>query len=162
MQSMNDSACEINRLEMTGEVQRVIDFLLEAYREQEPVHEVERGLWKRMLQLGRQLLGGFFALYGDGDEGEVLHLGEKREVKKLQELQTRGYLSVFGEFEFSRVVYASGEGRKAAAIPFDERLQLPKSKFSYLLQDWDQALEVQMPYAPVSYTHLTLPTICSV
>lgn len=152
MESMNDTACEINRLEMIGEVQRVIDFLLEAYREQQPAHEVERDLWERMLRLGGQLLGAFFALFGDGDEGEVLRLGDGREVKRLPTLQERSYLSPFGAFEFTRAVYGTREGRKVAAIPFDERLQLPASKFSYLLQDWDQALEVEMPYAQVSAT----------
>ena len=36
-----------------------------------PVHEVERGLWRRLLQLGYQLQGQFFALVGDGDPLQV-------------------------------------------------------------------------------------------
>ena len=31
------------------------------------VHEVERGLWQRLLQLGRTALGHFFDLQGTGD-----------------------------------------------------------------------------------------------
>jgi hypothetical protein len=37
-------------------------------------------------------------------------------------------------------------------VPLDERLQLPQGKSSYLLQDWHQALAVEMPYATVSAT----------
>ncbi len=35
-------------------------------------------------------------------------------------------------------------------MPLDERLGLPQGKHSYLLQDWDQHLAVEMPYATVS------------
>jgi hypothetical protein len=50
------------------------------------------------------------------------------------------------------VVDGSREGQKIAAIPFDKSLQLFQSKFFYLLQDWNQALEVEMPFAQVSTT----------
>jgi len=154
MESMNDTARGINRQEMFAEVQEVIDFLQQSYREHRPVHEVESGLWGWMLQLGRRLLGAFFGLYGDGDQGQVLVLvlGDGRQVRRLEEPQSRSYQSPFGAFDLTRVVYGSREGQKIAAIPFDESLQLPKSKFSYLLQDWSQALEVQMPFAQVSAT----------
>jgi hypothetical protein len=58
-----------------------------------------------MLQLGRQLLSAFFGLYGDGDKGEVLVLGDGRQVKRLQAPQTRPYQSPFGTFELTRAVY---------------------------------------------------------
>jgi hypothetical protein len=51
-----------------------------------------------------------------------------------------------------RAVYGTREGQKIEAVPLDERLQLPQEKNSYLLQDWDQELAVQMPYAAVSAT----------
>ena len=152
MESMNDRVGGINRQEMFEEVRGVIDFLQQCYREQQPVHEVESGLWGRLLQLGRRLLGAFFGLYGDGDAGDVLVLGDGREVRRLKEPQSRSYQSPFGAFELTRMVYGSREGQKIAAIPFDGSLQLPKSKFSYLLQDWNQALEVEMPFAQVSAT----------
>jgi hypothetical protein len=77
MNSMNDSARGINRQEMFEQVQGIIDFLQQAYRVQQPAHAVERGLWGRMLQLGRRMLEAFFGLYGDGDVGEVLAMGER-------------------------------------------------------------------------------------
>jgi DNA-binding protein Fis len=36
------------------------------------VHEVERGLWSRVLQIGNQALQMFFALTGVGDLGETV------------------------------------------------------------------------------------------
>ena len=122
MESMNDSVGGINRQEMFEEVRGVIDFLQQCYREQQPVHGVESGLWGRMLQLGRRLLGAFFGLYGDGDAGEVLVLGDGREVRRLKEPQSRSYQNPFGAFELTRMVYGSREGQKIAAIPFDGSL----------------------------------------
>ncbi len=40
-----------------------------------------------------------------------------------------------GSFELSRRVYGTREGQKIEWVPLDQRLQLPESKFSYLLQD---------------------------
>jgi hypothetical protein len=37
-------------------------------------------------------------------------------------------------------------------VPLDNRLQLPESVFSYVLQDWDQALAVEQPFGQVNQT----------
>jgi hypothetical protein len=50
------------------------------------------------------------------------------------------------------VVYGTREGQKIEHVPLDQRLRLPESKFSYLLQDWDQSLVVEGPYAEVTTT----------
>lgn len=34
----------------------------------------------------------------------------------------------------------------------DNRLQLPRNSFSYLLQDWDQALAMEQPFGQVNQT----------
>jgi hypothetical protein len=54
---------------------------------------------------------------------------------------------VFGPFELARVVYGTREGQKIEAVPWDERLRLPESKFSYPLQAWTPPSLVQWPYA---------------
>src|SRR5512143_4057921 len=115
-----------------------------------PVHEVERGLWRRLLQLGYQLQGQFFALVGDGDQGETVTLAEGQVVRRLPTLHRRPYQSVFGPFELDRVVYGTREGQQIEFVPLDSRLGLPAGKFSYLLQDWDQALVVETPYQQVN------------
>jgi len=115
-----------------------------------PVHEVERGLWRRLLQLGYQLQGQFFALVGDGDQGETVTLAEGQVVRRLPESHRRPYQSVFGHFELNRVVYGTRESQRIKVVPLDARLGLPAGKFSYLLQDWDQALVVDNPYQQVN------------
>lgn len=115
-----------------------------------PVHEVEHGLWRRLLQLGYQLQGQFFSLVGDGDQGDTVALAEGRVVRRLPEHHSRPYQSVFGSFELDRVVYGTRESQRIEFVPLDARLGLPLGKFSYLLQDWDQALAVETPYQQVN------------
>ena len=100
-------------------------------------------LWKRMLQMGREALGLFLRLQGTGDMGETVSLPNGEEHQRLEELHERRYVSIFGEFQLRRVVYGSREKQKIEFVPLDNRLQLPESAFSYVLQDWDQSLCVE-------------------
>src|SRR5438309_7965840 len=42
--------------------------------------------------------------------------------------------------------------QKIAFVPLDNRLQLPESVFSYVLQDWDQALCVEQAFGQAQST----------
>src|SRR5947209_16741389 len=72
-----------------------------------PVHDVERGIWQRLLQLGRSALGHFFALQGSGDLGDTLVLPDGQVQERLPQLHTRRYLSIFGTFTLARTAYGS-------------------------------------------------------
>ncbi len=109
-------------------------------------HEVEQELFRGVLQLGHALLGYFFEQSGDGDEGERLELTDGRVLKRFESCHTRTYHSVFGDFRLSRWVYGCRQGQRIECVPLDTRLQLPESSCSYLLQDWTQALVVEMAY----------------
>ena len=99
------------------------------------VHDVERGLWQRLLQLGRTTLGHFFALQGTGDLGDTVTRPDGPTWERLPELHTCRYVSLFGECALARTVYGTREGQKIEFVPLDNRLQLPESVFSYVLQD---------------------------
>src|SRR5437016_2309666 len=58
------------------------------------VHDVERGIWQRLLQLGRTTLGQFFALQGSGDLGDTLTLPDGQTCERLPELHTCRYVSI--------------------------------------------------------------------
>ena len=116
------------------------------------VHEVERGIWERILVLGRESLKLFFQAVGNGDLGEKIEMPGGRQVRRLRSLHSRSYQSIFGSFDLDRVVYGTREGQKIELVPLDQRLELPEGKFSYLLQDWDQSFAVEKPYAQVSAT----------
>ncbi len=124
-------------------------YVMTAAEEGQAAHEVEREIWHRVLQVGHQALGLFFGMQGDGDVGETLELSDGRPARRLAECHDRTYQSVFGRFTLTRAVYGSREGQRIECVPLDTRLQLPDSEFSYLLQEWDQALAVENPYTQV-------------
>jgi hypothetical protein len=116
------------------------------------MHEIEREVWRRLLQLGRAALSQVFALVGTGDVGETLTLSDGEKCRRLPETHQRRYVSIFGEFRLARVVYGSREGQKIECVPLDNRLQLPGNDFSYLLQDWDQSLCVEQAFGQARTT----------
>lgn len=150
MSSMTESELKDKRETLMGEASALIDQVKQAYEHGDAVHELERGLFRQLLRMGHQLLELFFALGGSGDQGDRLRLGDGREVKRLEHSRPRAYQSVFGAHQLERVVYGTREGQKIDYVPLDQQLQLPAGKFSYLLQEWDQALVVEQPYQQVS------------
>jgi hypothetical protein len=113
---------------------------------------VEKAIWEQMLLLGHKLLGQFFALAGTGDMGETVTLPSGEECQRLEGLHERRYVSIFGEFRLQRVVYGSREKQKIEFVPLDNRWQLPEGVFSYVLQDWDQALCVEEAFGQANTT----------
>jgi hypothetical protein len=128
------------------------DTVLRAVRENLPLHEVEKTVWQQLLRLGREALTQVFRLLGNGDRGETIKLPDGRCCQRLEQEHVRRYVSIFGEFQLSRVVYGSREGQAIEFVPLDNRLQLPASVFSYLLQDWDQSLCVEQAFGQASTT----------
>jgi hypothetical protein len=127
-------------------------FVEAAARNGTAVHEVEKGLWQELLRLGQQCLSRFFALVGEGDLGETVRSDDGQQWQRLDERHCRRYVSIFGTFDLQRVVYGSREGQKLAFVPLDNRLQLPASVYSYLLQDWSQGLCVESAFGQVAAT----------
>ena len=113
------------------------------------IHVVERHLFKALLHLGFELLGYFFRQLGSGDQGPQVAVPDGRVLKRLEGMRERRYQSVFGEFVLPRWVYGVREKQAQAYVPLDARLQLPESSFSYLLQDWAQALAVEFSFEHV-------------
>jgi hypothetical protein len=136
-------------------LQRVTElagFVERALQEGMAIHKLELGVWDRVLQLGHDCMGLLFALAGTGDMGETITLPGGKPAERLDKLHKRCYVSIFGRFELSRVVYGSREGQKIDLVPLDNRLQLPESDFSFVLQDWDQSLCVEEAFGKASST----------
>ncbi len=150
MNELNESQIQHNAQQIHKETDALVDYLGEAFRQGLALHEVEKGLWYKLLAMGHSLVGAYAGLFGDGDVGEQVSLADGRELRRLEGPHPREYLSIFGEFKFERKVYAIREGQKIEYVPFDRRLQLPEGKFSYLLQDWDQSLTMESPFAHVN------------
>ena len=152
MESMAKPRSDCNPEGLTLTLSDLKDYVEQAAQQGVAVHEVEAGIWHRVLQLGHQALGLLFDLVGPGDQGATTTLSDGQEVRRLETPHARVYQSVFGRFELERVVYGSREGQKIEYVPVDTQLQLPESDFSYLLQDWAQSLAVESAYRRVPET----------
>ena len=150
--SMTDPATLLKSEILHQDLTTLVGLVETAWRDGLPLHTIERGIWDQVLQLGRRCLGLLFALAGTGDLGPTVTLPDGQECQRLPDLHTRGYVSIFGRFQLQRVVYGSRAGQKIDCVPLDNRLQLPASNFSYVLQDWDQGLCVEQAFGQASGT----------
>jgi hypothetical protein len=133
-------------------VQELAAYVRQAALDATPAHDAERGIWTRILALGRQALELFFQLNGTGDLGQTITLPDAQTLQRLPDTHARAYRSVFGDFTLRRTVYGTRVGQKIELVPLDARLQLPGSDYSYLLQQWDQALGCESAFARVGVT----------
>jgi len=150
MEKITDLDNYRNKKILMDESKKLADYILEQAQQGTAIHTVEQGIWDKLLKMGEQALGQFLALQGDGDIGEQVELGSGRVVKRLPVQQTRIYRSIFGIYNLERTVYGTREGQKIEFVPLDNRLQLPETRFSYLLQDWNQQLSVENPFNQVN------------
>ena len=141
---------EINHPELNELPVALQDILILAKDNGDGLHVVEEKIFDKLLKIGHQTLEAYLALQGNGDRGETLLLDNGKEVKRLDEEHSREYLSIFGRFSISRVVYGTREGQAIQFIPLDVQLQLPVANFSYLLQNWNQELVQECPYNQVA------------
>lgn len=138
--------------DLYGEVDALVDLIRDAIQDMTPVHVVEKNVLARVLGIGRKSLQLLFDVLGTGDVGPTCELPDGRVLKRLKDLRKRSYQSIFDEFELERYAYAIREGQQIEFVPLDARLGLPESKFSFLLQDFDQNLAMEQPFGQVTNT----------
>jgi hypothetical protein len=135
--------------EVHAQVDSLLQWVCRSAQNGTSAHEVERGLFDELLVLGKKLFDAFLRIVGPGDFGESVTLDDGRLVHRLKEQHSRRLLTVFGEFFVSRWVYAQYAKAKVEFAPSDQRLQLPASEVSYLLQEWGQLLGVEQAFGQV-------------
>jgi hypothetical protein len=128
------------------EFNTILDFVTEKALGQE-IHEVERSLYRMLLQLGRILLEIFVLSVGTGKRGQVL-AGREGVRYRYAGVRKRRYLSIFGELSIVRAYYAGSGGY--GLFPLDFQLNLPQRKYSYILQDWMSCEAVTKSFESVS------------
>jgi len=149
---MAEMAAFDNVKELTEMAEDLATFVQQAAVEGAAAHKVEKGVWQRILAMGRQATGHFFQIQGDGDVGETVETPDGKEVRRLPEPHRRTYHSIFGPFTLSRFVYGTREGQRIDFVPLDARLELPESEYSYVLQDWAGTLCVEHAFGRTAET----------
>ena len=124
------------------EFDELLDFVTQDARHSQ-VHEVERGIWQRLLQLGFVLLKMWFQMRCEQYGQAPLMTDEGTEIPFWQEKQ-RSFYSIFGKMRLPRpYFYKPGQGGYS---PLDELLGLGKECYSDMLRQWYEALSVHMAY----------------
>jgi len=86
-----------------------------------------------LLRLGRQLLELFLRSVGTGNFGQTVTTAEGS-VMRYRRDAPRRYLSIFGVITIVRAYYLKDAGK--GIFPLEALLNVPKRKYSYLLQKW--------------------------
>lgn len=131
---------EQSLLKAQVQLKSLCNLIEQANQKQQRIDEVERDLFAGLLALGQTLLQGFVTQAGDGDAGPALSTEDGRTLQRLAARHPRRYLSIFGEIDINRWVYAQREGQKIEFAPLDAQLGLPAGEFSYVLEDWLQRM----------------------
>jgi len=132
--------------EARREFNAIVDYVVQCATDRE-IHEVENGIYRMLLRLGRILLELFVLAMGTGKQGQTL-VASDGSAYRYAGTCGRKYLSIFGEITILRAHYV-GQGR-AGLFPLDARLNLPERKYSYVLQDWMSCKATESSFESVS------------
>lgn len=127
-------------------LEKMVAFAEQASKDGKRIDLLEREVFSRLLEIGRETLKGFIALAGDGNEGQTVQQ-EEQVLKRFEGKRRRVYRSIFGVIEIDRWVYGVRERQKAIYLPLDQRLGLPAGEQSYVLEDWMQRFCVQNAFS---------------
>lgn len=152
MTTMNNTRAKIKLQNLTEDLQKLINTLDDHAQNNTSAHRVEKHIFQHLLRLGLSLLDYYFQQFGSGDRGKQVDLDDGRTVKRLPHLKPKAYQSVFGEITLERTVYGTRVGQKIDYVPLDACLELPEGKHSYLLQQWEQQLAMEMTYEQTQKT----------
>lgn len=125
-------------------------YVQEAAADGKPLHEVERKVWDRVLQIGRCAMEDLIRLQGDGDLGEVVSTAEGGKLHRSEEPVDRPLRTIFGTHTIHAYVYAPGSKRAIELRPVDARLGLPKGRCSYLFEEFAQLFCVEQAFGQAS------------
>ena len=107
-------------------------------------HEVEKGIFKRLLPIGLAAMKLYFAQRGTGDMGPAVTRADGMLLPREQTPRGRDYFSLFGKFKVARTCYrVPGE---PGIFPLDAQVNFPERCYSYFLQEWMTLFEVEYPF----------------
>ena len=76
----------LDKSELVDQMAELQQFVHDAARDGTAAHEVEHGLFRRLLSLGHDFLSKFFSLQGSGDIGQQLTLPDGEVLPRQPEL----------------------------------------------------------------------------
>jgi len=128
--------------EIRTNFEMLLDFVTGTEAQTATADHIERGLFKRLLDMGAKLLLLFFVIRAQNCSREPLQRKDGQDLPYLEE-RKRTYLSIFGKIPFWRpYFYKSGIGE----APLDGELSLGSDRYSDFLRDMSEYLAVYVAY----------------
>jgi hypothetical protein len=128
--------------EIRAEFEMLLDFVTDAEAQTATADRIERGLFRRLLGLGAQLLLLFFVIRAQNCSREPLQKEDGQELPYHAE-RKRVYSSIFGKIPFWRpYFYKAGVGE----APLDAALSLGSDRYSDFLREMTEYLAVYVAY----------------
>lgn len=121
-------------------------FVHQAIQKGSEFDEVERGVFARVLEMGRAAVDLFLNGQGNGDLGASVVGKDDVVLHRSDSVLDRPLRTIFGAHSFRAYVYSQGCKRKIELRPIDARLNLPEGKASYLLQEFTQLFCVEKAF----------------
>ena len=141
------------RIKARQAVNEVVDGIGEELDRRDRLDQIEKSLFRRLLELGKSLLQQAVDEVTDDEQQKAGETPDDQRVSAqgmaLQrvERKPRRLVTVFGELRIRGPVYAVRRKQKIQRAPVDERLGLPAGEFSYLFEDWAQRMVVKDAFA---------------
>jgi hypothetical protein len=130
-------------LQLREEFERLLAFVTGAQAQTARMDQMERSLFRQVLQLGYQLLRLFVMVRAEGESHAALVTREKT-VLPYHSQKGRAYFSIFGKLSIERAYFYAWGG--SGQCPLDEALSLPERCYSDLLLESAELLGVEGAY----------------
>jgi hypothetical protein len=115
------------------------------------LHEVERGIFERLLMLGLAILEAHIAERGTARAPAVQVGTGKSAITLPYHCEKKvTYFSVFGKLTIPRAYYWGWTRAPEGIAPLDAELNLPEKVYSYVIQEFATLLAAQGPFDRVS------------
>jgi hypothetical protein len=124
----------------------LVAFVRQAAQQGASLDDLERGVFERLLDMGKAAVDLFVHAQGDGDLGDHVTTEEGTVLYRSDTVMPRPLRTIFGEHTLQAYVYSQGSKRKIELRPIDARLHLPEGKASYLLQEFSQLFCVEKAF----------------
>ena len=130
-----------------GQFDQILSYI-QGDAQNEPLNEVEKGIFYALLKLGMTLLLVFFQQKGVGHKGKT-HFDKEGVKRPYHSIKYREYLSIFGKVSIPRACYWTKGYHEI--YPLDAELNLPETEYSYVLQEWSATLGSEEPYQKAAH-----------
>lgn len=118
----------------------------EAAKQGHSFDQTERSVQEALRKLGCQAMQFFLSMQGNGDLGDEVTTDNESVLKRSEKTATTHIRSIFGMHTFEEFTYAPGKNKTIQLRPVSARMQLPPTRWSFLLQEISQAFCAEVAF----------------